>query len=309
MVLLVRNEVVLAKTEVTYNTDPTPGATDAVAFSDVSWSHDGLRMVDRNVVQQGLDMKKRIYGGTLQTITLTCEVKGSGAAGTAPEYGPLLLACGLDETIVASTSVTYAPVSTSLDSCTIYYFEEGKRYILTGCRGTAEFNFEVGAVPTVTFTMTGHRTDPTDNAAPTPTYDSTDPIALVNIPFTVGGSTFAVNSFSMDLANEVVQPPSLAATDGYGEIAITGRDPGGSMDPESVLVATDAVVADFTAGTESAISLGSIGGTAGNIVDLDIGQAYYVDVSPGDRDGIRTNELQYKAAISAGDDEFSLVLT
>ena len=69
------------------------------------------------------------------------------------------------------------------------------------------------------------------------------------------------------------------------------------------------VLADFSAGTEAAISLGSIGATAGNIVDLDLVAAYYVDVAPGDRESIRTNEIQYKAAISAGDDEFSLVLT
>ena len=245
----------------------------------------------------------------LATITLTCEVKGSGAAGTAPEYGPLLRACGLDEAIVASTSVTYAPVSAALESCTIYYFEEGKRYIITGCRGNAEFNFETGSVPMVTFTMTGHRSDPTDNAAPTPTYDATDPEALINIPFTVGGSTFAINSFSMDCGNVVAQPPSLAATDGYGEVFVTSRDPGGTMDPEAVLVATDSIVADFTAGTEAAISLGAVGATAGNIVDLDIAKAYYVDVAPGDREGIRTNEINYKAAITTGDDEFSLVLT
>lgn len=309
MVLLVRNETVLAKIESTYNTDSVPAAGDAVAFSNVGWSHDGLRMIDRDVVQQGLDTKKRIYGGSLQTITLTCEVKGSGAAGTAPEYGPLLRACGLDETIVASTSVTYAPVSSALESCTIYYFEEGKRYILTGCRGNAEFSFETGAVPMVTFTMTGHRSDPTDTAAPTPTYDATDPIGLINIPFTVGGSTFAINSFSLDLGNVIAQPPSLAATDGYGEIFVTGRDPGGSMDPESVLVATDSIVADFTAGTAAALSLGPVGATAGNIVDLDVPVTYYVDVSPGDREGIRTNDISYKAAITAGDDELSLAFT
>lgn len=309
MPLLVRNEVVLCEIESTYNTDPSPTGAEAVAFQDVSYSHDGLRMIERPIVQQGLDMKKRIYGGSLATITLTCELKGSGAAGTAPEYGPLLRSCGLDETIVASTSVTYAPVSSSLESCTIYYFEEGKRYIMTGCRGNAEFSIETGGVPLVTFTMTGHRSDPTDNTAPTPTYDSTDPTALVNIPFTVGGSTFAINAYSLNLNNEVVQPPSLAAVDGYGEIFITQRDPGGSMDPESVLVATDSIIADFTAGTSAALSLGSIGGTAGNIVDLDLPVVYYVDVSSGDREGIRTNEVSYNAAVSAGDDELSLVFT
>ena len=62
------------------------------------------------------------------------ELAGSGTAGTAPRYGALLQACGLSETIVASTSVTYAPVSSAFSSATIYFNNDGIRHILTGCR-------------------------------------------------------------------------------------------------------------------------------------------------------------------------------
>lgn len=311
--MLLKNEVILAEIESTYNTDPTPTGAEAVAFSDVSWSNEGLRMIERNLVKQGLDMEKRIYGGHLKTIVFTCELKGSGAAGTAPEFGPLLRSCGMDETIVVSTSVTYGPVSTALESCTIYYFEgdgtNGIRHILTGCRGTCVFNFQVGDVPKVTFTMTGHRSNPTDNAAPTPTYDSTDPVGLINIPFTVGGDSLVVNGFTLETTNEIATVESLSASDGYGDVRISSRDPGGSLDPETVLVATTPIIADLTGGQENAISIGSIGATAGNIVDLDLPAAYYVDAGPADREGIRTYDLPYKAAISAGDDEWSLVFT
>lgn len=307
--MLIRNEVILAEVESTYNTDPNPAAGDAVAFSDVSWSNEGLRMIETAKVRQGLDTPKRIYGGRLKTIVLTVCLKGSGAAGTAPEFGPLLRACGMDETIVASTSVTYAPVSTGLESCTIYYYEEGVRHILTGCRGTCVFSFAVGDVPKATFTMTGHTSNPTDNAAPTPTYDSTDPVALINVPFTLGGDSLVINNFSLDLSNVIAAVPSLSAVDGYGDVRVTGRDPGGTLDPEAVLVATTPIIADFTGGQNNAISLGSIGASAGNIVDLDLPAAYYVDAGPSEREGIRVLDMPYKAAISSGDDEWSLVFT
>ena len=247
-------------------------------------------------------------------MSFTCELKGSGAAGTAPEFGPLLRACGMDETVVASTSVTYAPVSSSQESCTIYYYEEdaqgnGKRRIATGCRGTCVFNFSADGVPTVAFTMTGHVTDPTDNNAPSASYDSTVPVRVIGSAFTVGGDSLAINNFSLDLSNAIATATSISAADGYGEVRISGRDPGGSLDPESTLVASVPIIADFTSGQENAVSLGPIGADAGNIVDLDIPRAYYVDSGPSDRDGIRVYDMSYKAARVSGDDEWSLVFT
>jgi hypothetical protein len=42
------------------------------------------------------------------------DLVGSGTAGTAPAWGPLIQACAFAEVIVASTSVTYNPVSSGL---------------------------------------------------------------------------------------------------------------------------------------------------------------------------------------------------
>lgn len=307
--MLIKNEAVLAKIESTYNTDSSPLAANAVAFSELSWSNEGLRMVERGVIQQGLDTLQRIYAGMLKTLTFTVELKGSGAAGTAPEFGPLLRACGLGETISASTSATYAPVSSSIESCTIYYYEDGSLHKMTGCRGNCNFDFAVGDVAKAVFTMTGHRADPTDATLASPVYDSTNPIGLINIPFTLGGDSLVVNGFNLDLANVIATPESLSATDGYSTVQITGRDPGGSLDPENVVVSTTPLIADFTGGVLNAISIGSIGGTAGNKVDLDLPKAYYVDATNADRQGVRTYDMAYNAAINTGDDEMSLVFT
>jgi hypothetical protein len=42
----------------------------------------------------------------------------------------------MSETIVAVTSVTYAPASNSTDSLTMYFELDGQRHALIGARGT-----------------------------------------------------------------------------------------------------------------------------------------------------------------------------
>ncbi|WP_444932401.1 hypothetical protein ACJJIF_22000 (plasmid) [Microbulbifer sp. SSSA002] len=69
-------------------------------------------------------------------VTFNAELKGSGAAGTPPEIAPLLRACGLAETITAGTSVEYNLASEGHESITLYLYEDGSLYKLTGVRGT-----------------------------------------------------------------------------------------------------------------------------------------------------------------------------
>jgi len=67
----------------------------------------------------------------------------SGAAGVAPSYAPFLKACGRSETVVASTSVAYAPDPTAQTTLSIGWevlSEDGLtayRYALSGVKGTA----------------------------------------------------------------------------------------------------------------------------------------------------------------------------
>jgi hypothetical protein len=110
--LRISNEVILAKTEVTYNTDPVPVVgTNAILIRNANLSSEGLRMNDRGAIRASIGQLQQVYGGQLKRLTFECEVKGSGAAGTAPEIGPLIEACGFDETIVGATSATYKPES------------------------------------------------------------------------------------------------------------------------------------------------------------------------------------------------------
>lgn len=304
--MLTEREVILLKLESVYSTDPTPTpADDAILVRSPSWAHEGARMADRPIVRSTLDTPKKIYGGALRSVSFEAELKGSGTAGTPPEISQALRACGLAETDGAS-DVVYQPASASLESCTIYYYEDGKRKILTGCRGNVLINLSAGEIGIASFSFTGHMGTDSDEALPTPTFDATDPETVKGLSMTLNGTQHAIQALTMDTANTISTPPDVNSADGYGQVRITKRDVNGTINPEDVLLATEDFVADWKASTERAIDSGLIGSTAGNQYRLQIGQAAYREVNQGNRDGVRVADLVYGAGINAGDDEFTL---
>ncbi len=310
MAKLVKREVLLLKIESTYNTDANPtAANDALLVENLSWSFEGLRMVERNPITGSLAKKKGIYAGSLVSVTFDVELKGSGVAGTAPEVGQALRACGFGETVAVSTSVAYSPVSTGHESATIYYYEDGSLYKITGCRGTVSANLETGSAGKLSFTFTGHLASKSDTALVSPTYDSTVPAPLINVPFSVGGYSAVINALAFDVSNEITTPPSLSASDGFGEIRIAGRDVNGSFDPEAQAFATKDFINELQTGASLALSCGVIGSSAGNRIQIDMPAISYRELSPGDRDGIRTYEIGFGAHESTTDDEVTITFT
>ncbi|MBK7251947.1 MAG: hypothetical protein IPI06_14045 [Gammaproteobacteria bacterium] len=261
---------------------------------------------------RGLGQLPPVYGGGLKTLTFEVELKGAGAAGTAPEFDALLEACGLKGTNVASTSETYAPDNGGGTSCTIYYFEAAAagssqvRHILTGCRGTFSLSAEAGGIPVLSFTMTGHSAVPTTQNLPSPTFDSTVPVTMKNLTVTVNSVKGAVQSFSLDLGNSVITPADMNAADGYGEVTIAERAPSFQLTRHNELIATISPWGDLVAGTARAITTGDVG-TAGNIWSFSAPKATYVDVSPGEVDGIRQSVSRFMLGPnSTTSDELSL---
>lgn len=312
--MLSNREVILVKVESTYNVDPTPVITaDAVLVESPSWSDAGLRMVDRPAVSANIDTKQQVYAGALKQVTFDVELKGAGAAYSAtnyPEVSALLRACGFDETIVVtggSETVTYLPVSTGHESATIYYYQDGTRHILTGCRGNVSFNLETGSIGKASFTMTGHFSTTTDTALPSPTYLSTVPPAIINGAFTIDSYAGVISALAFDAGNTVATPPDFNSADGYAAVQVTKRDINGSMDPEAVLVATEAYEANFRAGTQMALVTGDIGSVQYNKYNITMPKVYYRAIAPGDRDGVRTYDMGFGAGINTGDDEVSIV--
>lgn len=309
------NDVILAKIESVYATDPVPvAASNAVLVQNISFSTEGLRMNARPAVRANIGQLQSVFGGKLGRLSFEVEVKGSGTAGTAPEVGPLLKACGFGQTIATATSVTYKPVSASHDSITLYWFEGGrKKHILTGARGNVSIRCEAGGIAVFVFEFVGHHTAPTDATQPAPTYSSVVPKAALSMAISLGAVTSAiVRSWQVDVNNSLVMPPSVAAADGYGQIQIGQRDVAGQVVMDAELASVIDVDAQFAAGTGITFGSGTLGSVAGNrfTVTGATSGLYWRDVQNGEQDGLVVRTLPFGIVeSSSGNDEISLVFT
>lgn len=310
MPLLTRKRLILAKTETTYATDSTPAGTDAILVRNLEITPLEADQVSRDLIRPYLGNSEQLLGNTRVGITFQVELAGSGTAGTAPKYGSLLKACGLSETVVATTSVTYAPVSSSFSSATIYFNNDGVLHKATGCRGSFSINCELGQIPTIDFTMTGIYNAPTDTVAPSVTYSA----QATPLIFKEGNtSAFSLLSYSgclmsvnFDIANDVIYRELVGCTK---QVLITNRAPSGTAVIEAPSIATKDFFTIANNNTTGSLTF-QHGTSGGNIVTftaqkVDIGNPTYSDT-----DGIQMLNLPYVAIpTSAGNDEVQLVYT
>lgn len=117
MALRSRNAVVLAKIETTSGVFNAPAAsTDAVLVRQPRISFNPNNQTSDEVTGS-LDSRGPTIGGMSANIDFGVYIKGQGAAGTAPEWGKLLRACGWAETVTA-TAVPAAPEACAAGSVT-----------------------------------------------------------------------------------------------------------------------------------------------------------------------------------------------
>ena len=238
MALLTRKRVILIEAETSYGTDPTIVAADAVLVRDLSITPQSSDVVSRELIRPYLGASEQLLANTRVECTFAVELCGSGTAGTAPRYGDALKACGMSETVVANTRVTYAPVSSSFSSVTIHYNIDGVRHIVTGCRGNVALSTEVGAIPTLDFTFTGIYNAPTDTALPSVTYgNQATPLIFKNgntSSFQLLSYAGALQSVTFDLGNELIYQELVGGTK---QVLLVDRQASGSVTIEAPTLA------------------------------------------------------------------------
>lgn len=306
--MLIERAQIAAKTEDVEGTAETPAAGDALLVFNPKFDP-VIEQHKRNPVRSTLSHLASVSGKRMATLEFDVELKGSGTAGTAPEYGDLLKACGFSETIVESTSVTYAPASSSIPSITISLYEDGLLKKLWGARGTVDLMLEDGKPGMFHFSFTGADFSITDAALLSgASYQSAVPQPFMNASFQVSSYSAIIEKLALDINNKLALRPSVNASSGHLSAAITDRDPKGSIDPEMVLVATEDFFGDWRSGTTAAMTA-TIGATAGNIATITAPALRYTKLSDAERDGIRTLGLDFDLCMSSGDDELSIALT
>lgn len=311
---LTRKKFLIAKIESTYGTDPSPvGGSDAIQVTNLE-----VTPIESDNVQAasyqgfiGNSTRGTLVANKRVSVTFDVELAGSGTAGTAPAFGPLLKSCGLSETIVSSTSVTYAGVSSSFDSATIYCFYDGTRHKITGARGSVTFNFTAGQFAVASFNFIGIYNAP-DGTALSGSFTVANQAAALEVndtnmtTATFHGVTSArIESFDLALNNELIYKETASNK----EVIITNRAPGGTAVIEAPAVGTTDYFAKAVGVTTGSTSL-VLGATGGNIVTLNAAQTDITGVSYGDTNGVISLSMPYLALpTTAGNNELSLVFT
>src|SRR5690242_2663263 len=106
--------VVLAKIEVTQFTDPIPtGSANAILVKNLKLTPLKVSNEDRNVYRPYYGNSEQIPVMEEVSVEFDVEIAGSGTAGDAPKYGPLLRACAMAEVVTVGTDVVYNPISSA----------------------------------------------------------------------------------------------------------------------------------------------------------------------------------------------------
>lgn len=310
--MLVRKTVVLVKVESTYGVDasPTPSA-NAILVKNVDIRPTG-EVLDRDFLRSSLSPLPFVRGIKEVEVSFETELKGTGTAGSLPSWGwegTLFRACGMSETVTAGTSVVYAPVSSSFESVTLYVYKDNIFHKVLGCRGTFSLSAEVGKYATVRWTLNGLYQAPTDTTPSAQTFSSVAPPVVLNGGLSLGGYAAIATKIELNMGNELAKRLSVNATGGILEWVITGRKPGGSLDPETVTEATHPFWANWASGASVALNLGPIGSTAGNRITIDAPALQYESLSYGDRSGLLAYEMPFRCASTTGDNEFTITFT
>jgi hypothetical protein len=309
MALLTRKRTILAKIETTYGTDPTPtGAANAILVRNMSITPLNAENVSRDLVRPYLGASEQLIASAYVSIEFEVEMAGSGTAGTAPAYGSLLQACGMSETVVAVTSVTYAPVSSAFKSVTLYYNVDGVLHKITGARGNVELTINSRQIPVFKFTFTGLYNAPTDTAAPSVTYTSFQTPLAANSDNTTGFSLFtyagAMESMSINF-NNAIQYRSLI---GAEDVLMTDRQVSGQVMFEAPTIATKDFFSLALGTTLGALDI-THGTTAGNKVQITSSRVDVSNPSYQDQNGIQMLQVPMTFVPStSGNDEISIVV-
>lgn len=305
-----RSKSLLAKIEATYGIDPVPtGAANAILATNVTFSPMEGSDVQRNLERTYFASDPSVPAELRSQITFSVELVGSGAAGTAPGWGPLMRACGAAQVVTPATSVEYSPITDNAESVTLYFDVDGTLHKMRGTRGTAVFAVSANGIPQINFTMTGLFAVPAEAAKPVVDYSIFQPPQIAstsNTPvFTIGGAPFILRDFSLDLANDV-QPRILV---GQEAILITGRNERLSATVEAVPVSTYNPMQLAQSATAQAIVL-QHGTVAGRRVKIETPAAVQQRLqSYNQNQNILEWPLVFSPQPTAGNDQWKITLS
>lgn len=318
----VRNSAILAKTEVTYGTDPTPtGVANAILVSNLSITPLAAQNVSRDLIRGYFGGSEQLVGTAYVECKFDVELSGAGAAGTAPAYGPLLIGCGMAETVTATYHVVYDPISASQKGTTIWYYVDGVKHVINGARGTFEIKMGLGERPVMSFTFQGLDGGVTATAIPSQTLTGFKaPIAITDsntsdvtlgstltlglaIPAISGGTAYPSRGLLVNFGNTLSHVPLL----GGESVDIVGREVTGKVTLDLTAAQQATFHTDIKANTTTTMTF-QHGITAGYKVALSCPVVQRINPVYAEYNGRVMTDIDLRMQPSSGNDELKIVV-
>lgn len=206
--LLFRKKALLAKVESTYGTDATPtGALNSIQTRNLSIEPLNGDALEFDVDTESLGAKAMTLVGRHVKINFEVAAAGSGAAGTAPGWGVLMLGAGHTETVTASTKVEYKPKDVDTNSLTLWVLVGRTLHKVTGSRGTVKFSAKKREFPWLQFEFIGLFSDPIDQNTSLGTvltaFLQPQPFRASSVAFNLGATLAGLHEVNVDFGQKV----------------------------------------------------------------------------------------------------------
>ena len=318
---LIRNTVILLKSESTYGTDPTPtGAADALLVSNLSINPFNVATVDRELIRSYLGASESLIGAKYVDLSFDLELTGAGTVAVAPAWGKTLLACAMAETLTATFRADYTPVSSAFGSCTIYWYDDGLLHKATGARGAPVFKLGINNRPVISVKFTGLYSTPTVAANPSTTLTAWKTPQLISeantldltfggthatgvAPVIAAGTPYPSQGIEVDLGNKV----DFNALLGGETVDLTQRTATAKVTLDVTATQEAAFMGMAEAGTLQTVGL-SHGTVANQKVLIWLPSVQIINVQKAEANGKRLISLDLKCLPSAtGNDEVRIV--
>jgi len=313
----IRNTVITLAIEATAGIDALPtGLANAMLVSEMTIDPLDAKDIPRNLVRGFFGGSEQLVGVASVKIGFTVELAGSGTAGTAPAYGPALIACAMAEgSLTTPPRVEYSPVSTGLKTATIYYYDDGVLHKAFGSMGNVAISAKAGERATLKFDFVGLVGGETV-AMTSGTYTAwKKPVALTKanvIDVTIGatylagalsgGTVYPSSGLELQLGNAVNFDALLSEE----TVDITDRDASGSVELKLTAAQEVAFMAIVRANTTQSIGF-TIGTIAGNKIMLFVPAAQLRKPKKVDRNGKRLIGFELGIVPVNGNDEVLLI--
>jgi hypothetical protein len=307
--------------------ESTPYAAEVLAAADynvpaynISYDPE-IENLARKLARGDLSRDISIMGKRSITITFSVDLHYQGAVNVAPDYAKVLQACAFRQVAHGATGISWTTHSEYTNvPVTIEVVEKDEGTAATqvvipasGCMGTMVMVMDnIGGTVRMDFTFTGVLGTIADRAfgsllVPTgfdeDSLNTALPDAVLSAGITMYGEVQRINTFTIDVANDVQNWTDPSQAEGIEGAHVVSRNPTLEMDPDLDTIANRADYGRWTGQTTGALSV-----AVGSNMTISAPAVQYIKAyAPGDREGHVTNQKSLELKRSSGDDELEIL--